>query len=306
MPSSSNSLWLSIVKAALAGLLYILGTIVFGAIATAMHIPMPNLTPAGVSVNPQAALRIFLLLAPLLGIGLLPLALGSSGKWLTRGLALSFLLFVTMGLNNAIEMKIFTLFLLHGAKVFVASVVPPALLCGVALAFLIQRDSGSPSLADRARSFFAAHSVASWSWRFLLAILAFPLVYLVFGAMVAPIVVPVYRAANIGLVLPPLSVILPVQVLRSVIFLLASLPFFLLWTRRRGALIFGLGFHWLLVALFGLLMISWIPLPVRAAHLLEGAADSFAYAAALVFLLLPHKRENPLPIPGHTVPMFPS
>lgn len=306
MPNSSNWLWLSIIKAALAGLLYLVGVMLSSALATAVHIPMPNFTPAGVSMSPQTAFRVFLLVSPLLGISLLPLALGSTGKPLTRGLALSFLLFVTMGLNNAIEMKIFTLFLVHGAKVFVASVVPPALLCGVALAFLIQHDSGGPSMTDRARSFFAAHSVASWSWRFLLAILAFPLVYFVFGAMVAPIVVPVYRAGNIGLVLPPLSVILPIQVLRSVIFLLASLPFFVLWTRRRGALMFGLGFHWFFVALFGLLMVSWFPLPVRIAHLLEGAADSFAYAAALIFLLLPHRRENRLPTPAHAVPMFPS
>lgn len=306
MPNSSNSLWISIVKAVLAGLLYVFGTMVSGALASALHVALPNFTPAGVSVNPQAAFRAFLLGSPLLGISLLPLALGCSGKRLTRGLALAFLLFVTMGLNNAIELRIFTTFLVHGAKAFVASVVPPALLCGMALAFLIRQDSAGPSLTDRARSFFAAHSLASWSGRFLLAILAFPFVYFLFGSMVAPIVVPAYRAGNIGLVLPPVSTIFLTQIPRSAIFLLVSLPFFLLWTRSRASLIFSLGFFWFFVGLFGLLMISWLPLPVRIAHLLEAAADSFAYAAALVFLLLPRRRENTVPTPAHALPMFPS
>lgn len=304
MANSRNSLWLAIAKAALAGLLYVLGAALSGLAAVALHVTLPSFSLA--NVNPQAAFRAFLLLSPLLGISLLPLALGSSGKRLTRGLALSFILFVTMGLNNAIEMKIFSTFLVHGAMAFVASVIPPALLCGLALAYFLPRNSNGSSFAARARSFLATHSLGSWTWRLLLAILAFPFIYFVFGAMVAPIVVPTWRSGSMGLVLPPVTTILPVQVLRSAIFLLSSLPFFLLRTRSRRSLVFALGFHWFLVGLFGLLIVSWFPLAVRIAHLFEGAADSFAYAAALVFLLLPRQHVHPVPSAAQTASLFPS
>jgi hypothetical protein len=44
---------------------------------------------------------------------------------------------------------------------------------------------------------------------------------------------------------------------------------------------------------------------MRIAHSLEIGADSFAYAVALVFLLLPRVRENPVPSSAHAAPMFP-
>jgi len=140
----------------------------------------------------------------------------------------------------------------------------------------------------------------------LLCILAFPFIYLLFGTMVASIVVPTWRSGSLGLVLPPLTTILPVQVVRSAIFLLSALPFFLLWTRSRRSLIFALGFHWFVVGLFGLLIVSWFPLTVRIAHLFEGVADSFVYAAALVFVLWPQRWSNPVSTPAHTARMFPS
>jgi hypothetical protein len=305
MNGSRNSVWIAIVKAAVAGLLYVVGAAVSGMIAGALHVAIPNMVPA--NVNPQAAFRAFAMLSPLLGIGLLPLALGCSGGRLTRGLALSFLMFVTMGLNEVIELRIFsTAFVQHGAAVFVASAVLPAALCGLFLGFTLSGPASEALFTSRAAGFFNGHSAANWSWRFALAVVAFPVVYFVFGAMVAPIVVPTYRAGIAGLVLPPLSVIMPVQVLRSSIFLLSSLPFLFLWIRSRRSLVFALGFHWFAVTLFGLAMISWFPAHVRIAHLLEGAADSFVYAAALVYLLMPRGIETPVSNAAQVAPMFPS
>jgi hypothetical protein len=53
-------------------------------------------------------------------------------------------------------------------------------------------------------------------------------------------------------------------------------------------LILALGLtHWMLVGLFGLLQVAWLPTILRVAHSLEIGADSFACSAALVFLLRP-------------------
>ena len=98
------------------------------------------------------------------------------------------------------------------------------------MSFLAPRDDAqAPTASQRLVNFFSAQSPPAWLWRIPAAILAFPLAYFIFGAMIAPIVVPTYRAGIAGLVLPPLSTILPVQLVRSTLFLLASLPFLILW-----------------------------------------------------------------------------
>jgi hypothetical protein len=131
--------------------------------------------------------------------------------------------------------------------------------------------------------------MTGWLWWFILAIFA----YLVFGMMVAPVVVDYYRHGIAGLILPTMSVILPTQMVRSTVFLVASLPFIVLWKKSRGSLIFSLGLaHWLVVGLCGLVQALRFPPVLRIAHSLEIGADSFAYAVAIAFLLFPRNRET--------------
>ena len=142
---------------------------------------------------------------------------------------------------------------------------------------------------------------------FFLAILAFPVIYFVFGSMVTPFVVGFYRSGASPFVLPPISKIIPVQFLRSSLFLLASAPFLFLWTRSRASLIFSLGLaHWYLVGLFGLIQVMWLPPVVRIEHSMEIGLDSFIYVAGLVLLLVPRHRESAVSTPTQVAPMFPS
>jgi len=295
-----------ILKGVLAGILYILGSILFGMIDGALHLGFPTLIPPG--VNPQAAFRAYLLVCPLIGLALVPLALHTAGPRLIRGLLLFLLLFISLGSNAAIEMRMFTTFLTHGgALVFVASTILPALLCGLGLSYLLKPEPAEPSLTGRIRSFFAAHSPAFWVGRFVLAIILFVVIFFMFGMMVAPIVVPTYRAGAFGLTLPPVSAFLPVELIRSAFFLLACFPFVLLWKASRGSLIFSLGLaFWMLNGLGGLLQVFWFPPAMRIAHSLETGADGFAYAALLVFLFLPRPSQNPVPTSAHSAPVFPS
>jgi hypothetical protein len=117
-------------------------------------------------------------------------------------------------------------------------------------------------------------------------VLAFPVAYFTFGAMVAPIVVPYYKGGGpIGLVIPPLAVILRTVLVRSSIFLVASLPAVLLWIGSRRGLIGALGLaHAVLVGIFGLAQTHLMPPILRITHGTEITADSFAYAAVLVWL----------------------
>ena len=99
---------------------------------------------------------------------------------------------------------------------------------------------------------------------------------------------------------------MPVQIVRSTLFLLASLPFLILWKKTRGSLIFSLGLaHWFTVGLFGLLQAHQLSMTLRIAHSLEIGADSFTYAALLVLLL--STRLVTKPVAAITpVPVFPS
>jgi hypothetical protein len=95
-----------------------------------------------------------------------------------------------------------------------------------------------------------------------------------------------YRTGVAGLILPSLAVILPVEVARSVLFLLASVPAIFLWTHSRRALVVALGWaHAVTVGLYGMLRAYWFPTALRVAHSLEITADSFAYAFVIVMLL---------------------
>jgi len=290
----------------LAGIAYLLGAVAFGIITGVLNIAFPSLLPP--DVDPQASFRAFALVCPLLGLCIVPLAVHTTGPRLFRGLALSFLLFICLGLNAVIETRMFTTFFAHGgARLVVASTVLPALLCGLALSFLLKSDPAEPYLLRKARSYFAAHSLAFWAGRFILGILVFVLIFFLFGMMVAPFVVPTYRAGGFGLVLPPVSSFLPFEFIRSAFFLLASLPFLILWKGSRGSLIVSLGLsHWVLNGLFGLLQVFWFPPVLRIAHSLEIGADSFVYAAALVYLFLPRPGKDPVPLPAHATPLFPS
>ena len=291
------------VKGILAGIAYLLGTMLAGMLFTARHITL--VIPKQLEANPHLGSLLFALMCPLLGLAMVPLARHTAGSRLVRGLSLFFLIFISLGINMAIETKIFLTIYAHGgALAAAASVFPPALLLGLVLSFLLAQEKPETAAAEKLRSFFAAHSPASWVWRFLLVILAFPIVYLFFGAIVAPFVVPYYRAGVLDLTLPSFSVMLPVMILRSTLFSLASLPFLILWGHTWRSLIVSLGLaHWFLTGLFGLVQVFWWPMVMRIGHSLEIGADSFVYAAVLVFLLFPRPKEISVTAPAQATPL---
>jgi hypothetical protein len=293
-------------KALFCGLFYVIATMIMGALGATLHLGIPNLSPPGVSQS--VAVLVFFFASLLLGLALTPLALGIGGTRFERTLAFSFFIFICLGVNATIEILIFTTMLTPlTAPPFILSGIFPALALGAGLSFLAPRDDPqAPTASQRLVTFFSTQSPIAWLWRIPAAILAFPLVYFIFGAMVAPIVVPTYRAGVAGLVLPPLSTIMPVQLVRSTLFLLASLPFLILWKGKRSSLIFSLGLaHWFTVGLFGLLQAHQFSMTLRIAHSLEIGADSFAYAALLVLLLSPRTVAKPAIAPA-AAPMFPS
>jgi hypothetical protein len=122
--------------------------------------------------------------------------------------------------------------------------------------------------------------------RLVAAWFAFPVIYLVFGMCVAPIVLPYYRGISF-LHIPPMLTIIELQMIRSVVFLACSLPLIALWKGTRRHLWIALGLaHAVVVGLYGLTSTTFLPRILRVTHGVEILADSFVYTGVLVSLFL--------------------
>lgn len=259
---------------------YVLGVFITGMLGPMLHFPAYPV-PAG--FDAQKAFLLMIAATPLLAVGLVPLASGMRGHWISRCLAMGVLLFVAIGLNTIIEALIFTNMLKGSSPWLSVHSLFPCFFAAAVLAWGFGSSEGSTALR--------LQSAGGWSWRILLAWLAFPACYYVFGMCVAPFVIDAYNAGIAGLMIPAQSVIIRTQLLRSAIFLAASFPAILLWKESRGQFIFAMGLaHAMAVGIFQLIQGSFLPGVLRVAHSIEITADSFAYAAVLGLLFISKQR----------------
>jgi hypothetical protein len=273
-----SSVW----KALVCGLAFTLGTMLGAPIAAALGATLMAV-PEGAAAATLALLAAVASIALALALG--PLASGLAVGLAARWAILALLAYVCLGVNTAIEAAIFTTF--GGTS---GLLVLNALSCaGLAAALaIVWRPVGVVAEWPAAwRRFWSQHGAAQWAWRLIVAVMAFPLIYFLFGMMAGPFVIDAYRAGRFGLAVPSLDVILSVQLLRSALFLLASLPVVVAWGGSRRRLWLALGTaHFALVGLFGMLQAYWLPASMRLIHGTEILADSIAYAAVLVALLM--------------------
>lgn len=267
---------------------YAAGTVLGGMLTLALPLEMPRM-PGEADPAMQG-----LLLLPgglVYSIGLAAIAIGLAGRWWQRWLILATFLYVINGIGNAIEATLFTT--LGGQVASAIGFLAPSVLCALAVALLFPPPSGA-SLADRFAGFLARRTPLSLAGRILLAILAFPVVYFVFGAAVAPIVVPYYAELDF-LHIPPMATLIPVLHFRSVLLLLVSLPILAGWHGSRRGLILGLGLgHAAAVGLGGLVQVTFFPDVLRWTHGVEILADSLVYAWILALLFVPKSgRDTP-------------
>jgi hypothetical protein len=267
---------------------YMIGMAIGGMLAAASGLPMPTMAEGTAEEGTMAQLAVA---TPVLVISLLPLAMRQAGTFLARWLALGLFTYVSLGLNTAIEAAVFSN--MGGASGLILVFVAPTFLCAAAVAWLFAPRHAAEPFAARARAFFGARSVVRWVCRLVLAVLAFPVVYWIFGMLlmaVRPQLMEYYMSGELGLRVPAPQVILGVQILRSSLFLIAALPLLVMWTGTRRGLAAALGLGYAVtVGAFHLLQSSFMPLEMRLGHGIEIALDSFAYALALVWLLVPRR-----------------
>lgn len=253
---------------------FVLALISAGALVSALHLQTPVLPGQS---SPMTQFLLQLASGLVLVVGMYPLARGLSASRLARSMALVVFLYIALGVNALIEGRFFTHFFDGCLPACTLIFLVQALCVGSALGFLF----GGPV----EQHVWPRHAPPGWVGRIAAAWLSWPLVYLIFGMCVAPIVVPYYNAGVAGLKLPHLNTILEVQLLRSVLFLAASLPFIAIWKGSRRGLWLALGLtHAVVVGLYGLVGATFFPPIMRIAHGIEMTCDGFAYAGLLVLL----------------------
>lgn len=259
------------------------GTMIGGMVAAGTGLPTPEM-PAGADqmILGQIMLLISLILAGCLAI----LSRHLSGGFVTRWLIISFLVWIAYGVNNILEGAIFTS--MSAASVFtVVLYIFASFLCGAVVAWLFPPQHRGPGFLAKTKNFLAHRTPGGWAWRILAALLAFPLIYLTFGRLIAPLVVDYYEQGLFGLSLPGWNQILPILLIRSFLFLIACLPILIAWQSSNRSLFLTLGISlFLLVGGLSMLQAYWMPAQLRVIHSLEILVDEMVYSAVLVALFV--------------------
>lgn len=128
----------------------------------------------------------------------------------------------------------------------------------------------------------------AWVWRISLAGALYVPTYVLFGALVSPVVMPYYEDPSLGLNLriPDFGTVLLVQVVLGPVFVLTLLPIVAVLRTSRRWLALWL---WLTIAVLGswvpmLVMTTW-PTALRVAHGLEITWDAFVQGVTIAWLI---------------------
>ena len=201
-----------------------------------------------------------------------------------RWLVLATFLFIGFGVSTTIEASIYSS--TSGvARMIAVLFLPCLLLTGMGAVLLKSRPPQSTparTIADALRGL----TWAQWSLRIVAAIVAFPLIYFVFGVIVSPVVFSYYERGIAGLVLPETGVIVCTQFLRGGLHLLAVLPLMFFWSASRRQLVLSLGLaFFVFVAAYDFVLAYQVPAKLVVIHGIEVLTSSFVYSWILVTVL---------------------
>lgn len=199
-----------------------LGSGAAGAILPKLGFNPPAL-PAGTD---QATLgTLFLYAGIFMALASAMVARGLKGSFLRRWLVLAFLIWIAYGLNTALEASFFSSMEVASASGnlynLTGSLFAALFLAAAAAGFFAPTGEQEPGTL---RDFFRGRSAREWACRLAAAWVAYPAVYLFFGELISPVVLPYYQQNMAGLTLPTMAQIIPLQFVRSTFFLLAALP----------------------------------------------------------------------------------
>lgn len=211
---------------------------------------------------------------------------GISGRFITRFLIAFLFVFLAFAVGVGIESSIYSD--VAGYNRIIVVMLLPALLFSIAAAVITPETKTGVSFGKKIRDYFGLYSTKQWAWRFAVAILSFPFIYFFFGIMVSPFVSAYYSELVQGLNLPSPGTIVIVQLFRSLVFLVITLPVLATWRMSRAILIIALGLvHFVMVFAYDFYLALVMPVELILIHGVEILLDSYVYAWVLVMLIYP-------------------
>jgi len=269
---------------------YFVGVMISGGVITAAKMQWPAFPESTSQTNEFV---ISFISSILMAVCLALLARGIRASQPVRWLILTAFTYVTFGLNNQIEAAIFTTY--GGTATMLLFFILPCAF-GAAAAVHLFRPADSDSLVGNS---ITDQPASSWLWRVAVAWLAFPVIYIFFGMLAAPLVVPVYQTMDFGLTLPGFGTMIPVALGRSALYLAVTIPILVTWSRTRRGLYWSLAIAFFaMMGLIGLLTATFFPPVLRVTHSIEILGDALVYAWLLVTLFVPKPRARaPEPAP---------
>ena len=276
--TAADHLW----RVVVCGFVFAAGLVASRLILQAIGVSPPRMPTQA----PEAIAGYYLLVGSVvLAAGVTLLSRGVRGTRLVQWLVLAAFLFIGFGVSSTIETSIFSS--THGVLLMMPVLLLPCCLLAGAETALRRRPDANRLPAPSAAAFFRGRARAQWAWRFAAGIVAFPLVYFIFGIIVSPIVTEHYARGTAGLVLPEPGLILSIQLTRSMLYLLVALPVMILWSGSRRQLVVALALaFFVFVAAYDIVLAYQVPNVLLVTHAFEVLADSFVYAWLLVALLV--------------------
>jgi hypothetical protein len=207
-----------------------------------------------------------------------------------RVLAVWWALVIVQYLSNYIEGLFFTSVFASGT-LFLAAVIAALVHSGaesVVAGALFFPPMVDTTVRSELCAWFREWSLLPAAARIVSASVLYLPIYFFFGMLVSPFVLPYYLdpTAGLGLRIPPLPVMLPLELFRGFLYVGALLPLVAAMRANRwevfvvtAALLYVAG------AVSSILVSGSLPDPIRLPHALEILADSVAYAAVLTWLL---------------------
>ena len=265
----------------------------FGLIASRLILHPLGLTPPRLPQQADESIAVYYLLSGsiLLSLSLLPFAQKISGAFFTRFLSMFFFFFACFGISVSLESSIYSS--IEGFDLMILILLLPIVLFSFTCISLTKSQPTSESFSQKSLRFFKSNTRSEWAWKILLAFLSFPVIYLLFGIIASPLVADYYRESNYGLAIPDIGTIMTVQLVRSLLFLMATLPIMITWFGNRVQLVVMLGIaHFMFVFSYDIVLAYQLPIKLVLTHAIEILLDSMVYAWVMVKLLYSERSES--------------
>jgi hypothetical protein len=196
-------------------------------------------------------------------------------------------LFVVQEFSNLVEGYFFTTYIqtiyLFFAATFNSLLV--TLIEALLVGFLFIPEKVDRSFVEEFHAYAHRRSWRSWILRIVAGSVVYFPIYFLFGALISPFVLPYYESSSMGLRIPSFTVMIPLELVRGLLYVVALLPVIALLRVERKYVFAGVASLLYVAGAFAPFLAGpGFPVQLRIFHGVEILADSLVYGAALAYL----------------------